>query len=146
MKKLLSTIVFVMMTLLCVMAQPPQNEGPKGPRPGGPGGPGMDPAKIVEYMDKELSLSEDQKSQLTKIMTTQQEEMKSKFKEMEEEGEFPSREEMMEMHKKRTEQIKSVLTDEQKAKYDEMMKKQRPGPGQGRPQNPPQNPPQEEEE
>ncbi|MGD0958692.1 MAG: hypothetical protein ABSB19_02665 [Methylomonas sp.] len=74
--------------------------------PDGPdkGGPGWHEGKRMEYMSKELGLSDDQKIKLEAIMKTNHE----KFKAMREEND---------------KQVEAILTKDQIAKYEEMKKK-----------------------
>lgn len=116
MKKLLCAAFAVAMTIMCVSAQPPQG-GQRGP---------MTPEQMVERLDKQLTLSSEQKTKLTEVYTKQFAEMRKMF----EEGERPEPEEMRAMFEKNEAAVKAVLNDEQKAKYEQMRKEmfnRRPG-------------------
>ena len=98
---------------------PAQGGGPYGGRGGGGGG-----ARQLEMMTRQLNLSDDQ---VTKIKAIQQGTM-AKMMAMRDDAATPQDEKRrkgMELRKGEQENIKAVLNDDQKAKYDVMLAKER---------------------
>jgi Spy/CpxP family protein refolding chaperone len=107
-----------------------------------PKGGSMPPEEFVKELKKKLNLTNEQEAKIQKIVDAQQEEMKKTFKaskkehearreEMEKERDA-IREKMNKQRKETNENISSVLTEEQKKKFEEMQKEQ--------PQRPPRRP------
>ncbi len=124
---------------------PPPAQGQQGQR----GGRGGSPEQRLEMMTKELNLSADQQVKVKAILED------GRTKMMAARDPNASREDqrakMMELRKTESSNIKAVLDDGQKAKYDEMEKRQMermrdgggPGGGGGRPaEGPPPTTPQ----
>lgn len=100
--------------------------GPGGGGRGGRGGRGWG-AIPVEELKKDLGLSDDQVKKLEALNDTVREEFRKAREEMQNGGDFDPqkmRERMQEGRKKLQERISALLTDEQKAKYAEIVKKE----------------------
>jgi periplasmic protein CpxP/Spy len=109
-KQILSLVaLFVLGSAACIAQDQPRGE--RGQR-----------GNMVEKMKTELSLTDDQAAQ-----------MKEVFSQMRpsQQGERPSREEMQKKREEMTAKVKKILTEEQYAKYEKMLKERRPQ----RPQN-----------
>jgi Spy/CpxP family protein refolding chaperone len=112
---------------LGVMASAPivhaqdQNPPAEG-RKGGRGGRGMSPEQQVARLDEALSLTADQKTKITDILTKAQEQVQALPQE-------DRREKGMEIRQNANKEVRAVLTEEQQKKFDEMMAR---GPGRGR--------------
>lgn len=123
MKKIVLVLTLALLGSVVMNAQPPRR-------------PDMDPKQMiekrVERLDKELTLTETQKAEITKIYT---EEMEAMHKDMPARGErgtapdeaaMKAQQEKMQAQRQATEsKVESLLTPEQAAKYAEM--KQREG-------------------
>jgi Spy/CpxP family protein refolding chaperone len=100
-----------------------------GPPPNGPGqGRGramaMDPDQRVQMLATKLNLNDDQKSKIRAILVDDQ----AKMQAMREDTTIAPedrRAKAMAMREDSNTKIKALLTDDQKAQYDEMMAKQR---------------------
>lgn len=122
------TIFVIMMALLAVagMNAQPQGRGHHGPRGG------LNPEQMVEYrvamLDKHLQLTPDQKTAIAAIYTDQAQKMKANMPQRgTEKKEQPKPEEMNKLREQMKAQqaevdakIASVLTAEQKAKYEQI--------------------------
>jgi periplasmic protein CpxP/Spy len=99
----------------------------------GPQGRGqvMNPDARVANLDRELNLTAEQKTKLTDIFAKSREEMQG----MRGGGDDKraNRERMQQMMQATQDQVQSVLTDEQKKKFQEMERPGRGGPGGERP-------------
>jgi len=119
---------------------PPPAQGQQGPRGGGRGG---SPEQRLEMMTKELNLSADQQVKVKAILED------GRTKMMAARDPNASREDqrakMMELRKTESSNIKAVLDDTQKTKFDEMEKRQmermRDGGGPGGGGRPAEGPP-----
>lgn len=83
--------------------------------------------KMVKEMSTELSLNKAQESEILKLFTNHFAEMGNKG------GQRKSREEMESLKSKFEQQVKDLLTNEQKAKFDNFMKNHRPQTNQQNP-------------
>ncbi|MFI3333499.1 MAG: hypothetical protein SNI51_07805 [Rikenellaceae bacterium] len=101
MKKLILVAVAAIFAVGSLMAQPPQREQ-------------ISVEKRVEQLKEQLDLSNEQCAQMTELFENQ---------EAPERGNREAMEKMMEAEK---EGMKSILTEEQYASWEELMKKQRP--------------------
>ncbi|MFI3248443.1 MAG: DUF4890 domain-containing protein [Rikenellaceae bacterium] len=116
------SIVFAALALVAVITVTAQPQG--GGRPQGT--PEEMAKMMVERMSEELDLTKDQQTQIYDINVKFAEERKAGG------DSRPSREEMEASREKMSAQIKSVLTEDQAKKYDEMEAKMRErGQGQG---------------
>ena len=97
-----------------------QEQGGRGQMPS--------PEARVEQLDKALSLTDEQKTKIKEIYTKAGEEMRAAMKEGGGDREA-ARGKMMERMRATRDQVRAVLTDEQKKKFDEMP--QRGGGDQG---------------
>jgi Spy/CpxP family protein refolding chaperone len=79
----------------------------------------MSPEARVEQLDKALSLTDEQKTKIKDIYTKAGEEMRAAMKEGGGDREA-MRGKMMERMKATQDQVRALLTDEQKKKFDEM--------------------------
>jgi len=134
MKKIVLTLAVALVSTMMLTAQPPQcgNDEQRPP---------MAPEKMVEQrverLDKELSLSDYQKQEISKIYKQEMENMKPDAPAPEKDGkkERPDdaamkahHEKMKAQHEATEAQVEALLTDEQKTKYAEMKKRHdRPG-------------------
>ena len=75
--------------------------------------------KMVEDLSTELSLSDDQKTEILSLYTDHFAEVKSSMSS----GQRPSREEMQSLKKEFEDQVKSQLNEDQQDLFDEFMKK-----------------------
>lgn len=105
------SILFAAFALVAVVTATAQPQGGGG-RPQGT--PEEMAEQMVDRMSEELSLTKDQKSEIYDIQVKLFEERKTG------DGNRPSREEMEAMHEKMDAQIKEVLSDDQKKKYETM--------------------------
>lgn len=121
MKKIVLVLTLALLGSVVMNAQPPRR-------------PDMDPKQMVEMrverLDKELTLTETQKAEITKIYTEEMQAMhKDKLAKKEhgtapDEAEMQSRHEKMQARQQATEsKIESLLTPEQAAKYANMKKR-----------------------
>ena len=79
----------------------------------------MSPDERVAQLDKALTLTEEQKTKIKDIYTKSGEEMRAVFRESGGDREA-ARNKMMELMRKTREDIRALLTDEQKKKFDEL--------------------------
>lgn len=129
---------------------PPQN-APQGPPPQGRGmrGGPMNTDQMLARLDERLHLSDDQKTKIRSILEDRRAEME-KLRSDNSLAPEDRRAKMRTIFEDHNDQIKNVLTDEQKPKFEEMMQRRgRMGNRGGNPpppppegQNPPANPPQ----
>jgi len=140
---LLITVLFLSVFSL---AQAQRNTGQRPSKAGGGNGPGMmDPAERVERqtqrLSEALSLDADQIAKVKAIYTKNGEEQRKAFEKAKAEGQEFDREKMREQMKasmaKQDNEIKALLTPEQKVKFEqylkdreERMKNRQGGPGQ----------------
>ncbi len=110
-------------------ANPPREEG----RRGGDGAQGrgqmMNPEARVKQLDEAVSLTAEQKTKITAIYTKAQEDMRAAMRDGGGDQQA-NREKMMASMQATRDQVRAVLTDEQKTKFDAMP--QRGGRGEGR--------------
>lgn len=122
MKKIVFALTIALMGTIVMNAQPPRR-------------PHMDPERMVamqvERLDKDLSLTDEQKAEITKIYTEEMESMHKDKPAKMEEGSTPDRDEMKANFEKMKAQreavdakVQAVLTPEQQAKYAEMKAKE----------------------
>jgi len=135
------TLRFGALALCCaaMSSVPMLAQGGGGGQRGGMMSPEAQQAQM-DAMVKAVGLTDDQ---VTKIKAIQADSMK-KMMALRESGGDPQemRPKMMEIRESQQTQIKALLTDDQKPKYEEFMKSQRPmgggrGPGAGGPPPPP---------
>jgi Spy/CpxP family protein refolding chaperone len=79
----------------------------------------MNPAARVEALNRFVKLTDDQKAKATDIYTKTQDEMRKMMREGERDQQG-NREKMMELMRSTREQVRAILTEEQKKKFDEM--------------------------
>ncbi len=105
---------------------PGQTQGPPPPPPNGGGrrGGGGGPEQRMAMLQSQLSLTPDQTTKVKDILTAGRAEMKVM---RDDTTMSPSdrREKMMKMMKNENEQIKAILTSDQKVKFEEVEKQQR---------------------
>ncbi|HZL26538.1 MAG TPA: hypothetical protein VFC39_08415 [Acidobacteriaceae bacterium] len=111
---------------------PPAAQNQQGPPPGG-GGRRGNPEQRLERMTKELSLSADQQVKVKAILEDGRAKMMAARDPNASQDD--RRAKMMELRKTESDHIKAVLDDGQKAKFDEMQKREmermRDGGGRG---------------
>lgn len=113
---------------------PPPPDG--GERPQGEGRPDGPPSmpdstqivKMVDELSEELALSDEQKAQLVKLHIAHFDTLKE-MREKNRDDREGGREAMRASMEAFDGQVKALLTDEQKTKYDEIRKNRRRGPG-----------------
>ena len=110
---LLITAMFFLTSNLSAQQRQGQEQGP----PPIPNKTQID--KMVEDLSTELSLSDDQKTEILSLYTDHFAEVKSSMSS----GQRPSREEMQSLKKEFEDQVKSQLNEEQQDLFDEFMKK-----------------------
>ena len=121
MKKIVLVLTLALMGSVVMSAQPPRS-------------PNMDPTQMVEKrverLDKELSLTEEQKAEITKIYIEEMEAMHKEGKANKDRGTAPEEEAKMSQHEKMQAQrqatdskIESLLTPDQAAKFADMKKR-----------------------
>ncbi|MBL8047815.1 MAG: hypothetical protein JNJ45_03945 [Chthonomonas sp.] len=130
MKQFLNLFIVSAITFVMATSAIAQTAGPKGQggQPGGPGkggdGPrgGMRGGGIKMFADK-LNLTADQKAKLAKL----DEAMKAEFGKMRSSNlpQEQKREKMRSMMKSHMEKVQAILTKEQKAKLEQLMKEAR---------------------
>lgn len=105
----------------------------EGRRGGGDGAQGrgqmMTAEARVKQLDEALTLTADQKTKITAIYTKMQDDMRAMMRDGGGDQQA-NREKMMESMRATRDQVRALLTDEQKAKFDAMP--QRGGRGEGR--------------
>ncbi len=122
MKKIVLMLVVALMGTLVTNAQPPRRHD-------------MDPQRMVEQrverLDKALSLSAEQKAEITKIYSEEMEAMKKDRAARKDKGEKPDesimqtkRQQMQAQREATDAKVESLLTPEQAAKFAQMKKKQ----------------------
>lgn len=122
MKKIVFALTIALMGTIVMNAQPPRR-------------PNMDPERMVanqvERLDKNLSLTDEQKAEITKIYTEEMKTMHMDKPAKMEKGSTPDRAEMKAYADKMKAQrdavdakVEAVLTPEQLAKYAEMKEKE----------------------
>ena len=121
---------FPILAVLALGASAALADPPPGPPPGGMRGPN------IEKLAKDLSLSDTQKTEVKRILDAQRSKMDAERQQFESSGTRPSREDMHARHEQADaevhEQLASVLSAEQLARFDEIRKRQRPpGPPPG---------------
>src|SRR5262245_58412277 len=127
-RKLL-TLLFAFGALCFTAAQAQdQNSGRRGKDGQGRGGQMMSPDERVAMLDKALTLTDDQKTKIKDIYTKSGEEMRAAMRDAKGDREG-MRAKMTEMGRKTREDVRALLTDEQKKKFDELP--QRGGGDQG---------------
>lgn len=106
---------------------PPQGQG----GPGGPGGPGRGgPERQLEMMTKQLNLTPDQVTQIKAI----QADGRSKMMAMRDDtsmSQDDKRTKMMSMRQEEQGKVRGILTDDQKPRYDAMLKQMQDRRGNG---------------
>jgi periplasmic protein CpxP/Spy len=128
-QKLLA-LVFGVAVLFAGAAQA-QEKGKRGKEGGDGQGRGqmMSPDERVAQLDKALSLTEDQKTKIKAIYAKAQEDMRAAMRGGGGGDREAARAKMMDAMKKTREDVRAVLTDEQKTKFDALP--QRGGGDQG---------------
>ncbi len=135
----------VSLVVLCAavvfsLAAVAQDQGAPGGQPQARRGP-MSAQDRLDMMSKELNLTDDQKAKIKPILDNEQKQVQDLRADT-----SLSREDMMtkrrDIMKKTNDDIKAVLNDDQKKKFDEMMQRRRgpggpPGGGPGGPGGPP---------
>jgi Spy/CpxP family protein refolding chaperone len=99
----------------------------KGPHHEGPGGPMPDSCRakcMIDNLSKELSLTADQKQKVEAIHKAHFEEMKA-AREQDSICMAKNREQHEQMRSEMDNEIKKILNDEQKVKFDSLMKDKR---------------------
>ncbi len=117
---------------------PPPSGQMQGPPPGGPGGR-MDPARRLQMMKDQLSLSDEQTAKIKAIM----DEGRGKMEGVRADSSLSQedmRAKMMALNQEQNGKIRAVLTADQQTKFDAMQQRMRRGPGGpgGGPGGPPQ--------
>jgi Spy/CpxP family protein refolding chaperone len=97
----------------------PPSDGQRGKGGRGRGGQMMSPEARVEQLDKALTLTDDQKTKIKDIYTKAADDMRAAMKDANGDREA-ARAKMMDMMKATRDQVRALLTDEQKKKFDEM--------------------------
>jgi Spy/CpxP family protein refolding chaperone len=117
-------LAIAMVLSLSAFAQTGDTGGPPpgGPPPDGDRRPMMNPAEQLKRLDKELSLTDDQKSKIQPILEDQQKQMLQIMADSSS-GPQDKMPKMREIHESSSAKIRDVLTDPQKTKFDEMEKK-----------------------
>lgn len=130
----LLVLTFAMGTACSVTVQAqdqttPPSEGRRG-RDGQSQGRGamMSPEARVEQLDKAVTLTEEQKTKVKAIYAKAADDMRNTMREAKDDREG-ARTKMMDMMRKTREEVRALLTDEQKKKFDDMP--QRGGPEAG---------------
>lgn len=124
---------------------PPPDQGQGGPPPGGGRGMRMDPDRQLARLTQELNLTADQQAQIKPMLVDRQQKMQALMQNqsLSQDDKRAQGRTIMEGSNKN---IKSVLTDEQKQKFDAMQERARRqmqgGPGGGGPPPPPPSQPQ----
>src|ERR1700722_5543083 len=117
-------VAIAMMLSLSAFAQTGDTGGPPpgGPPPDGGRRPMMNPAEQLNRLDKELNLTDDQKSKIQPILEDQQKQMQQVMADSSSslQDKMPK---MREIHESFSAKISDVLNDPQKTKFDEMEKK-----------------------
>ena len=106
---------------------PPMNQTQgdmQGPPQGGPGRGGMGGERQIQMMTKQLNLTPDQVTKLKALEADDRQQMMALHNDSSL-SQDDMRAKMMTMRKDREVKIKSMLTDDQKVKYDEMQAKMR---------------------
>jgi len=122
----LFSLLFAMSALFVAAGQAqdqttPPSEGRRG-KGGSTQGRGqmMSPEARVEQLDKAVTLTEEQKTKIKEIYTKAQEDMRAAFRGGGGGDRDAAREKMMEAMRRTREQVRALLTDEQKTKFDAM--------------------------
>lgn len=98
----------------------------------GRGGQMMNPDARVEQLDRALTLTADQKAKIKDIYTKSQDEMRALMRSAKDSGDqAAAREKMQKLMQSSRDQVRAVLTDEQKTKFDALPQQGR-GEGRGR--------------
>lgn len=132
MKKIVFVLAIALMGTFVTNAQPQRHHGPKGPH----ATPEQMMERRVDMLDKALSLTDEQKAEITKIYAMEMEAMakaRPEGLERSDNGERPDEAKMkawkeeMEAQRAATDaRIEALLTPEQLAKYAEMKKHEGP--------------------
>lgn len=122
---------------------PPPNGAMQGPPPGGRGGM-MDPGRRADMLKQNLSLSDDQTTQVKAIFEDSRTKMEA-LRSNSSLSQDDRRSQMMTIRKAENDKINALLTPDQKTKYaalqEQMRDRMRNGPpGGGTPQTPPPAP------
>jgi Spy/CpxP family protein refolding chaperone len=121
--KIKSTVKIAVLILLIVSIQSCFSQPPHGQ--GAPPPPDKDQVDdLVDMLDKDLNLTDEQVNQITK----KYEDHFNEVEKMMEDGR-PERTVMEKMKSDFEADVKSVLTDEQKKKYEKLLKRHNQGPG-----------------
>lgn len=125
-------------------APPPPPQGQMGPPPGGHRGGMMDPGHRAEMLKKNLSLTDDQTSQVKSILEDSHTKMEA-LRSNSSLSQDDRRSQMMSIHKSENDKINALLTPDQKTKYasmqEQMRDRMRNGPPEGAPGGAPPPPP-----
>jgi periplasmic protein CpxP/Spy len=120
------TLLWVMSALFIASMQAqdqttPPSEGRRG-KGGQTQGRGqmLSPEARVAELDKAVSLTEEQKTKIKELYTKSQEEMRSAMRGGGGGDRDAARQKMVEAMRKTRDQVRALLTDEQKKKFDEM--------------------------
>jgi len=111
-------------------ANAPRGEGRRGADGAQGRGQMMNAEARVKQLDEVVSLTADQKTKITTIYTKAQDDMRAMMRDGGGEQQA-NREKMMESMRATRDQVRAVLTDEQKTKFDAMPQRGR-GEGRGR--------------
>jgi len=111
-------------------ANAPRGEGRRGADGAQGRGQMMNAEARVKQLDEVVSLTADQKTKITAIYTKAQDDMRAMMRDGGGEQQA-NREKMMESMRATRDQVRAVLTDEQKTKFDAMPQRGR-GEGRGR--------------
>lgn len=130
MRKLVLILALFVAVVTVAEAQRNTGQRPSQSQSGQPRGERMSPEERLERqvnnMKEKLGLSEEQTTKVTALLKANQEKQRAAFEKARESGEQPDREkmraQMQENMKKQDADIKALLTDEQKTKYDAMIK------------------------
>jgi len=96
-----------------------QQPAATAPSEGGHRGPRFDPDRRAEMVSKKLNLSADQKTKVTDIFKSEQEQMQ-KIHADASASQQDRRSKMMESHKASNDQVRALLNPDQQKKWDEM--------------------------
>jgi hypothetical protein len=123
---------------------PPPDQGQAGPPPGHPSHMRMDPDRLLAHLTQELNLTSDQQTQIKPMLVDRQQKMQA-LMQNQSLSQDDRRQQARTIMENSNSNIKSVLNDDQKQKFDAMLergRRQMQGGGAGAPPPPPPPPPQ----